>query len=312
MVSAIGLGCNTIGGPSWDRSVRSDLPIGYGKVDDEQSIRALRRALDLGITFFDTADEYGCGHSEKVLASALGAEKNSVVISTKFGFTFNEATAEITGQDASPAYIRQACEASLHRLGREWIDVYLLHIRDLPYEAAGHAQQTLEALVTEGKIRWYGWSTDDVARARFFAAGPHCAVIEHRLNLLLDAPEMLALCEELDLASVNRIPLLMGILSGRYHRDSLPPAEDVRSLFFSHSRFLEDVHRVAQVRDILTRDGRSMAQGALAWILARSPRAIPIPGFRTVEQVEDNAGVLHAQPFTQEDRAQIYALTGIE
>jgi aryl-alcohol dehydrogenase-like predicted oxidoreductase len=307
-VSAIGLGCNAIGGPVWDRSVRADLPIGYGKVDDTQSIQAIRRALELGITFFDTADEYGCGHSERILADALGAQSSSIVISTKFGFTFDEDTAEVTGQDASPAHIRKACEASLRRLARDWIDIYLLHIRDLPYEQALTARETLESLVIEGKIRWYGWSTDDVERARFFAESPHCAAVEHRLNLLLDAPEMLALCEELDLASINRIPLMMGILSGRYDRDHLPAQDDFRSLSFSNSRFIEDVDRVARVKGILTKDGRSLAQGALAWILARNPRAVPVPGFRSVEQVEDNAGVLIAHPMTQDDLDQISAV----
>jgi aryl-alcohol dehydrogenase-like predicted oxidoreductase len=307
-VSAIGLGCNAIGGPIWDRSMRADLPIGYGNVDDTQSVQAIRRALELGITFFDTADEYGCGHSERILARALGAQSSSVVISSKFGITFNERTREITGQDASPAYIRKACEASLRRLKRDWIDIYLLHIRDLSYDRAEHALETLEELVAEGKIRWYGWSTDDVERARFFNRGRHCAVIEHRLNLLLDAAEMLALCEELDLASVNRIPLLMGILSGRYHRHHLPPQDDVRSLFFDHKAFLEDLDKVERVKTVLTKHGRSMAQGALAWILARSQRAVPIPGFRTVEQVEDNAGVFSVPPMTQDDLDQIQAL----
>lgn len=309
-VSAIGLGCNTIGGPMWDRSVRSDQPVGYGKVDDRESIRAIRRAIELGINFFDTADEYGCGHSERVLGEALGRQKNDVVISSKFGFTFNEETREVVGKDSSPAYIRQACEASLRRLDRDYIDIYLLHIRNLPYEEAGMVRETLEALVTEGKIRWYGWSTDDVERARFFAEGAHCGVIEHRLNVLLDAPEMLALCEELNLGSINRIPLLMGVLTGKYAPDHLPPDDDVRSMFFNHSAFAQDVARIVRVKDILTARNRSLAQGALLWILSRSPRAVPIPGFRTVEQVEQNAGVLGINPMTAGDMACIQQALG--
>jgi aryl-alcohol dehydrogenase-like predicted oxidoreductase len=297
-VSAIGLGCNAIGGPMWDRSVRSELPVGYGAVDDRESQRAIRRALELGINFFDTADEYGCGHSERVLGQALGSQKQQVVISTKFGFTYNEETREVLGKDASPGYIRQACQASLRRLGRETIDLYLLHIRDLPYEEAHAARETLEALVAEGKIRWYGWSTDDVERARFFAQGAHCAAIEHRLNVLLDAPEMLALCEELDLGSINRIPLLMGVLTGKYTPDNLPPDEDVRSMFFRHSAFGQDVERIEGLKAILCANGRSLAQGALLWILSRSARAVPVPGFRTVAQVEQNAATLAMDPLS--------------
>lgn len=306
-VSAVGMGCNAIGGPMWDRSVRSDRPVGYGRVDDKESILAVQRALALGINFFDTADEYGCGHSETILGKALGNQRDSVVIATKFGFTFSETTREVTGNCARPAYIRQACEASLARLRRDYIDLYLLHIRDLGLEEAVVVRETLEEMVRAGKIRWYGWSTDDVERARLFAQGAHCAAIEHRLNLLLDAPEILALCEALGLASINRIPLLMGILSGKYAPDHLPPDDDVRSLFFRGSRFAEDAARVAQVEEIITRGQRTLAQGALAWILTRSPATIPIPGFRTAGQVEENAGTLKQEPFTPEEMQVIQA-----
>jgi aryl-alcohol dehydrogenase-like predicted oxidoreductase len=305
MVSAIGMGGNTIGGPVWDRSVRQDLPIGYGQVEDAESIRAIRRALDLGITLFDTADEYGCGHSETILGKALGRDRHSVVIATKFGFIFSEETREVTGEDGSPAHIRRACEGSLRRLNTDYIDLYLLHIRDLEVEAALAARDTLEELVLEGKIRWYGWSTDDLERARCFAQGRHCAAIEHRLNVLMDAPEMLAVCQEFDLASINRIPLLMGVLSGKYTPGCLPPEEDVRSLFFRHSRFAEDVERLQRVKAILTRDGRTLAQGALAWILSRSPITLPIPGFRTEKQVEENAGTLKVTPLAAEEMEEI-------
>jgi aryl-alcohol dehydrogenase-like predicted oxidoreductase len=300
LVSAVGMGCNAIGGPMWDRSVRTDQPAGYGQVDDAESIRAIRKAIHLGITLFDTADEYGCGHSETILGKALGQDRNSVIISTKFGFTFSEANREITGKDASPAYIRQACEASLRRLDRDYLDLYLLHIRDLDLNEAVLVRETLEELVTAGKIRWYGWSTDDPERARCFAQGPHCAAIEHRLNLLLDAPEMLTLCEAQDLASINRIPLLMGILSGRYTPNHLPPEDDVRSLFFQRSAFARDVERVSEVKAILTQASRTLSQGALAWILSRSPITIPIPGFRTEQQVKENAGTRMGDPLSPE------------
>ena len=287
-----------------------DLPVGYGKVDDCESICAIRRALELGINFFDTADEYGCGHSERVLGEALGSQKNQVVISSKFGFTFDEDTREVLGKNASLAYIRRACEGSLCRLGRDYLDIYLLHIRDLPYEEAAAARETLESLVVEGKIRWYGWSTDDVERARFFAQGMHCAVIEHRLNLLLDVPEMLALCDELDLGSINRIPLLMGVLTGKYTPDNLPPDDDVRSMFFNHSTFGQDVARIEQIKGILAANGRSLAQGALLWILSRSSRAVPIPGFRTREQVVQNVAVLSMDTMSENDISCIKKLLG--
>jgi aryl-alcohol dehydrogenase-like predicted oxidoreductase len=304
-VSALGLGTAGIGGGHYDRSLRPDLPVGYGSVDDDESIRAIQRALDRGVNFFDTADEYGAGHSEEILGRAVAGRREEVVISTKFGYTFDEETREVSGSAASPEYIRSACETSLRRLKTDYIDLYLFHLRDYDLERAVEVRETLESLVDEGKIRYYGWSTDDVERARLFAEGPHCTAIMHRLNVFLDAPEMLALCEEHDLASINRIPLLMGILTGKYREGIDLPEEDIRSDWFSHPRVMDDVRRVEELRPILTRDGRTMAQGAIGWIWARHERTIPVVGFKTVRQVEENADALEYGPLTSEQLAQV-------
>src|SRR5215210_9416174 len=122
-VSAMGLGCWAIGGP-WEFA---GSPAGWGAVDDEESVRAIRRALDLGVTFYDTADVYGCGHSERVLGRALEDRREEAVIATKFGLLFDENTRTGSGADASPTYIRKACEESLRRLRTDYIDVYQLH-----------------------------------------------------------------------------------------------------------------------------------------------------------------------------------------
>src|SRR6188472_250697 len=122
-VGAVGAGCWAIGGP-WQFDGR---PAGWGTVDDDASIQAIRTALDLGITLFDTADVYGCGHSERVLGRALAGRRDDAVISTKFGLLFDETLRTGAGTDASPAYARRACEASLRRLGTDRIDLYLLH-----------------------------------------------------------------------------------------------------------------------------------------------------------------------------------------
>jgi aryl-alcohol dehydrogenase-like predicted oxidoreductase len=167
-VSALGLGCWAIGGPMW----RGERPVGWGTVDDAESLRALRRALDLGVTFFDTSDAYGCGHSERLLGQALAGQRERVVIATKFGNVFDEQTRHITGADASPDFIRQACEASLKRLQTDYIDLYQFHLGSYDLAQAGSVRDTLESLAAAGKIRSYGWSTDDPARARFFA-GKH-------------------------------------------------------------------------------------------------------------------------------------------
>jgi hypothetical protein len=190
------MGTNALGGPIWDSSVRSDGPVGYGEVDESTALKTIRAAFDAGVTFFDTADEYGCGRAERLLGTALRGRRSEVVLATKFGHTFEEANCTVTGSDASPDALRRACEASLRRLGTDVIDLYLLHLRDLAIPAAAEVRDTLECLVSEGKIRFYGWSTDDVARARFFAEGEHCAAVEHRLNIFLDAVEMLEICDE--------------------------------------------------------------------------------------------------------------------
>ena len=122
-VSALGMGCWAIGGVFW----RDGKPIGWGEVDDAESIRAIRRARELGVTFFDTADIYGTGHSEILLGRALAGERNQVVIATKFRNGFEEGKRKAYGHDVSPQFIRAACDASLRRLGTDYIDLYQLH-----------------------------------------------------------------------------------------------------------------------------------------------------------------------------------------
>src|SRR6266545_6714224 len=132
-VSAMGLGCWAIGGPFW----MGETPVGWGEVDDEESIRAIQRGMELGVNFFDTSDVYGTGHSERVLSRALVGRRDQVVIATKFGNTFDEATRQLTGGNGSPEYIRQACEASLRRLKTDYIDLYQFHRGDHPIAEAG-------------------------------------------------------------------------------------------------------------------------------------------------------------------------------
>ena len=300
-VSAIGLGTARIGGLGYSRSGDHETRLIPEAV--EESKRAIRRALDLGITFFDTADVYGAGRSERILGEALAGRRSEAVVSTKFGEGFDEATGAEIDVDVTPEYVVRACDASLRRLGIDVIDLYLLHLRDFPIDRATAIRDALEDLVSAGKIRGYGWSTDDVERAGLFAEGPHCIAIEHRLNVMMDATEMLAFCDARDLASINRVPLLTGALTGRWGPDTVLPADDRRSDWFSDEGFQDFLRRAETVRPVLTEDGRSYVQGALGWILARSPRAIPIPGFRTVEQVEGIAGAMTHGPLSPEQMA---------
>lgn len=310
-VPPIGMGCWAIGGPFWS----GDQPLGWGAADEDESVAALRRAYELGIRLFDTADVYGTGHSERIVGRALAHCRDQVVIATKWGNTYDEARRELIGPDASPGYARRALEASLQRLGTDYVDIYQFHLADVEASAAAPLLEELENLVSAGLIRTYGWSTDDPVRAASWAAGRHCTVVQHELSVLRDAPDMLALVERNGWASVNRGPLAMGLLSEKYTAGSRLPPDDVRGKepewvrYFSNGRPAMDwLARRDAVRDILTSGGRTLAQGALSWILARSPRTIPIPGCRTVTQVAENAGALDHDPLDQSQLDEIRSI----
>lgn len=301
-VSALGMGCWAIG---------SD----WGTVDDAESVRALQRALDLGVTFFDTANVYGCGHSERLLGQAVHARRHEVVIATKFGYGCDPETRRSTGEAASPEAIRRACETSLRNLGTTYIDLYQFHISEYDLALIEPVLETLELLVDEGKIRYYGWSTDDPERAQAFAQGAHCAAIQHQLNLFDDTPAMLLVCEAAQLASINRTPLAMGLLTGKYTAESEFPRNDIRSVspwwdYFKRDKMPGLLKKLDLLHEILLSDGRTLAQAALGWVLARSSHTIPIPGFKTVAQVEENIDTLRLGPLSPAQMQAIDALLG--
>jgi aryl-alcohol dehydrogenase-like predicted oxidoreductase len=300
-VAALGMGCWAIGGPF----LMDGRPDGWGEVDDAESIRAIQRAIDLGITLFDTADAYGTGHSETVLGRAIAGQRDRVVIATKFGFTYDAGQRALTGTNTTPEYIRWAVEASLRRLGTDYIDLYQLHVGDLPLDQTPIIWETLDQLRQAGLIRAYGWSTGDAGRAEAFAAQSRGVAIQHGANVLQDTPELFALCARHNLASITNSPLAMGLLSGKFSARSRLPSDDVRGsghswvAYFSEGQPRQEyLDQLAAIREILTSQGRTLAQGALAWLWARSPQTIPIPGFKSAQQVEENAGALRFGPLS--------------
>jgi len=254
----------------------------------------------MGINLFDTADDYGQGWSERILGEALRGRSDDIVVVTKFGEDPMPELEDPLRLDAD--IVRDKCETSLERLGTECIDVYLLHRRDYPLERAPEMMGILEDLVRAGKIRYYGWSTDDVERARLFAGGEHCTAIEHRLNVINDNEDMLRLCQEQDLASLNRVPLLMGVLTGRWTPETKLAEEDPRAAWFKDEGFQMLLRCVEDIRPAMTSGGRSYTQGALGWIWARSPLAIPLPGFRDMGQLEALVGAMGLGPLDGEAR----------
>lgn len=307
-VSALGMGCWAIGGPF----ILGGLQDGWGNVDDKESIRALHAAFDLGVNFADTADAYGVGHSEQVVGQAVAGRRSRVVISTKFGFFGNESTKTLHGVNLDPDYAERACDASLRRLNTDYIDLYLLHVGDISLGQIGPMADALDRLVEKGKIRTYGWSTDFPDGAAAFARRPNCSAIEHDMNVFSDAPEMVALCEDNHMACVNRTPLAMGMLSGKFTGDTSLPKNDVRGAGHSWVRYFKDgkpdptfLKMLDGVRDVLTGNGRTLAQGALCWLWGRSENTIPIPGFKSVKQAEENAGAMAFGPLTKQQMKDV-------
>ena len=301
-VSALGMGCWAIGGPwTWAQPGREPYPAGWGNIDDDESIRAIHTALDIGVNFFDTAANYGAGHSEVVLGQALKGKRDKVVIATKFGHIVNEQEKTVYGDAAQIIKnVRTDVENSLRRLQTDFIDIYQLHEGGYDPGLALELQSVLEELVSAGKIRWYGWSTDVVASARGFAAGEHCTSIQFRLNAIYDNPEMRKVCADFDLAGINKDPLNKGVLTGKFSSTSTFPENDIRSREnFSNPEVVKRLKIVDEIREILTSSGRTMAQGALAYIWALDERMVPIPGFKSVEQVKENAGAMDFGPLTE-------------
>ncbi len=310
-VSALGLGCWAIGGPF----ILDGLQDGWGEVDDRESVKALHAAFGLGVTFVDTADAYGVGHSEQVVGQAIAGRRDRVVVSTKFGYFGNEATKTLSGVNLDPNYIERACEASLRRLNTDYIDLYLLHVWEIGLTQISPITDALNRLVQKGKIRTYGWSSDLVDGAAAFAKRPGCSVIEHDMNVFSDAPELVKLCEENHLASVNRTPLAMGMLSGKFTRASSLPKDDVRGAGHGWVRYFKDgkpdpafLNMLDGVREVLQSGGRTLAQGALSWLWGRSENTIPIPGFKSVRQAEENAKAMAFGPLSKRQMHEVDAL----
>lgn len=311
-VSALGFGCWAIGGPFG----RPGSPAGWGEVDDAESIAAIRRGLDLGVTLFDTADVYGTGHSEEILGEALKGDRDRVKIATKFGNTFEEGTGVMTGVDLSAAYLRRACEASLRRLQTDRLDLYQCHVADLDGPEAEDVIATLEDLRRDGLIRGFGISTHMPEIAAPWVEREGCGGIQHALNVLEDAPEMLELTASHGIASLAQRPLSMGLLSGKFDASTHLPRDDVRAsgaawltAFDADGRPRKEfLDGLATIRELLTTDGRTLAQGALGWLWARAENIIPIPGFKTVAQAQENAGALAHGPLPEQNVREIDAL----
>ena len=309
VINRLGLGSWAIGGPCMD----GDSQMGWGDVDDGQSVRAIRAALDMGVNYIDTANIYGAGHSEEVVGRAIRGLRDKVVVSTKFGILCDPVRKCTTGVIQSTEEVARSCEDSLRRLNTDYIDLFLFHLGSCEPDFAHRVREALEGLVKAGRIRAYGWSTERPELAEIFAEGEHCAAFMHIENIFEDYPDMLSLSKGAGAASLCRSPLCMGLLTGKYDRDTRFAANDLRGLnapqwmnyFIDGKPNPEFIRRLDAVREILTQDGRTLAQGCLAWLWARGENTVPVPGFRTEKQARDNAAALAMGPLTEAQMRQI-------
>lgn len=308
-VSAIGLGCFPLGGLFYHKGE----PWSHGHVDEKVGIEAIKRGLDLGINLFDTSDVYGCGKSEKLLGKAIKDRREEVIIATKFSSVWDmnsgdpKVPCQSTGEkNITPEYIKKACQESLERLQTDYIDIYQLHWSSMEVEKAPDVREVLEELVNEGLIRTFGWSTDSIERAKAFADSKDCSSMQFSINFTRENRPMLELLDEYNLGGLIRTPLGMGILLGKYNEKSKAAKDHyLQRVDFSSEGYAKTFKAVDKVKELLTNDGRSLAQAALGYILAKHERIIPIPGFKNVKQVEDNAKAMELGPLSNKLVEQI-------
>jgi aryl-alcohol dehydrogenase-like predicted oxidoreductase len=287
-VSAIGLGCMTMSGVYGDRP------------DEAEPLATLDRALELGINFWDTADVYGPWHNEDLIGRSLKGRRDKVFLATKFGITAK-------GVNGSPDYVAQACDASLKRLNIETIDLYYLHRaeRGRPIEETVGA---MAELVKAGKVRHLGLSEVAPETLERACKVHPIAAVQSEYSLWTRDPEagILEACERLGVGFVPYSPLGRGFLTGEIRSPDDFDESDWRrgNPRFQGAAFAKNLALVDKVRELADAKGVTPSQLALAWVMARSPHIVPIPGTRRRKYLEDNAGAVDVS-FTNTELAEI-------
>jgi len=278
-VSAEGLGCM---GMSW----------AYGPGDEDAGLQTIHRALELGITFLDTAEVYGPYKNEELVGRAVAGKRDQFEIATKFGFVIDPGNPRARGTDSSPENVRRACEGSLKRLGIDHIDLYYQHRVDpkVPIEETVGA---MAELITEGKVRYLGLSEASAETIRRAHATHPITAVQSEYSLWTRDPEdgVLATLEELGIGLVAYSPLGRGFLTGQIRSMDDLPEDDWRRTNprFQEDALQENIRLADVVAEMADRRGITPAQLAIAWVMAKGENIVPIPGTKSPRRLEENA-----------------------